>query len=140
MWVDLRHEVDETASRTAHDPGTAAPSPTATPTVAATVHSLWIGDGYTAQSCGAARRLGWECTLDAEHGTGFLSDGVAFDPDNETLADRLPGLPHQEPDVVVVDATDRSSTRTARSSSTPPSPTRSGPSTSPYRWRNRGSP
>ena len=105
MWVDFRHEVDRTASRTAGAPPLSEPAtPTASPTAQEVVRSVWVGDGYTAQSCDAAAELGWECAVDAQQGTGFLSDGTAFDPDNEVLADRLGDLPRQEPDVVVVDA------------------------------------
>lgn len=105
MWVDFRNEVDRTTSRSAQDAGLSGrPGPTPSPTGRATVRSVWIGDGYTAQSCGAAESLGWECTVDAQQGTGFLSDGTVFDPDNEPLAGRLADLPRQEPDVVVVDA------------------------------------
>lgn len=102
MWVDYQHRVDRVAARSrAPEPvpsGTPEPSPTDP------VRSLWIGDGYTAGACGAAQRLGWACQVDAEQGTGFLSDGSVFDPDNQTLGDRLADLPRQEPDVVVVDA------------------------------------
>ncbi|GAA1145857.1 SGNH/GDSL hydrolase family protein [Nocardioides aquiterrae] len=105
MWVDFRHEVDRTASRIAREPALSdPPSPTASPSERAGVRSVWIGDGYTARSCDAATALGWECAVDAQQGTGFLSDGTAFDPDNRVLGGRLDDLPAQEPDVVVVDA------------------------------------
>lgn len=104
-WVDFHREVDRTAARVADAPTAlpdAAPSPS--PTEQATVRSLWIGDGYTAGACGAAAQLGWLCDLDAEQGTGFLSDGTVYDAGNKTLGDRLADLPGREPDVVVVDA------------------------------------
>ena len=105
MWVDFRHEVDRTASRSAQDPGLSErPTPTPSPSGQAPVRSVWIGDGYTARSCDAADDLGWECTVDAQQGTGFLSDGTVFDPDNKPLSGRLADLPREEPDVVVVDA------------------------------------
>ena len=105
MWLDFRREVDRTVSRTADAPAVSdRPSATSSPSGRSEVRSVWIGDGYTAQSCDAAEQLGWECTVDAQQGTGFLSDGTAFDPDNQTLADRLADLPRQQPDVVVVDA------------------------------------
>jgi len=105
MWVDFRHEVDRTTARSAQArPLPEESSPTASPTERAEVRSVWIGDGYTARSCEAAADLGWECAVDAQQGTGFLSDGTAFDPDNRVLAGRLGHLPTREPDVVVVDA------------------------------------
>src|SRR5438105_2926390 len=86
MWVDFRHEVDRTVARAAQAAPSDPPSPSAAPTMApAPVRSQWIGDGYTATACGAARQLGWECTVDAEQATGFLSDGTSFDPDFQVL-------------------------------------------------------
>ena len=113
MWVDFRHQVDETVARAADaappsdvpsDAPTSSPSATATPTADPVVRSLWIGDGYTAQSCPAAKELGWKCRVDAQQGTGFLSDGSSFDADFATVGDRLADLPRKDPDVVVVDA------------------------------------
>lgn len=108
MWVDFRHEVDRTTARSAQaPPPSEESSPTASPSdppEGAVVRSVWVGDGYTARSCAAAAELGWECTVDAQQGTGFLSDGTAFDPGNQVLADRLGDLPGRQPDVVVVDA------------------------------------
>lgn len=111
------------ADATATDPSSDDPSPTTpgdgqstSPTGAATRPvSLWIGDGYTlgvgadspqsGASCLAAAELGWDCVLDAEEGTGFVSDGQLLDPDNQPLIDRLDALdPDLDPDVVVVDA------------------------------------
>ena len=104
MWIDFRARVDE--ATTAVDPGPATPTPTPTPsaTPSATVESLWIGDGYTAESCDTAADLGWECLVNAQRGTGFLRDGSSYDEDYSTLAGRLGELPRREPDVVVVDA------------------------------------
>ena len=117
-YLDFRHKVDDATSAVADDPGRAAPSgsPSDAPTVEPEpVVSLWIGDGYTAgtgadrpetgEACAAATRLGWTCELDAERGTGFLSDGHVFDDSYAALPDRLADLPSSlRPDVVVVDA------------------------------------
>ena len=118
MWVDFRSRVDETAADTASAPRlTPSPEPTAEPTPEPTtpeptpsasaadeVRSLWVGDGYTVTACDTATLLDWTCAVDAERGTGFLSDGTSYDPEFATLGDRLAGLPRAEPDVVVVDA------------------------------------
>ena len=115
MWIDFDNRVEETAAQATDH---AAPLPSDTPTASATeqakVVSLWIGDGYTAgsgatspktgESCVAADELGWTCKLDAERGTGFISDGHAFAPSNDDLAGRLDDLPATAPDVVIVDA------------------------------------
>jgi len=115
LWIDFDRRVEEAtaqaAEQTVSPPSlTASASPTERPAVV----SLWIGDGYTAgsgadrpqtgESCVAAHALGWDCVLDAERGTGFLSDGHAFDPSYDTVGGRLDDLPAAEPDVVVVDA------------------------------------
>lgn len=116
-YVDFRHKVDDATSAAANERGTApSGSPSQAPTVEPEpVVSLWIGDGYTAgsgadrpeagEACVAASRLGWTCELDAERGTGFLSDGHVFDDSYAALPDRLADLPESlRPDVVVVDA------------------------------------
>lgn len=103
LWIDFRGRVDE--ATTGLDVPTATPTiASPTPTPVDEVASLWIGDGYTASSCDAAARLDWACTVDAQRGTGFLSDGSSYDEDFGTLGDRLADLPRQDPDVVVVDA------------------------------------
>lgn len=74
--------------------------------------SLWVGDSYTAgtgadspetaESCLTAEKMGWECVLDAEGGTGFLTDGVVdgFSP----FIKRLPVTAETvDPDIVIVD-------------------------------------
>lgn len=117
MWVDYRARVDEATSGLASDPGpspsrpasagsppTATPREPAEPVEPAEVSSLWIGDGYTRTACDVADLLGWACTVDAQQGTGFLSDGSSFDADFATLGDRVDDLPRRAPDVVVVDA------------------------------------
>lgn len=114
MWLDFRARVDEaTAGLTPSvspspsspaSPRAGSPSLTSTPREPATVRSLWIGDGYTRAACDVADRLDWACTVDAQQGTGFLSDGSSFDNGFATLGDRVDGLPGRQPDVVVVDA------------------------------------
>ena len=108
MWADFNDRVEEDTS--AVDVATPTPSPTPSPTPTSSptrrepVDALFVGDGYTAEACETADRLGWECTVDAQQGTGFLRDGSSFDEDFGTLGDRLRDLPAQQPDVVVVDA------------------------------------
>lgn len=48
--------------------------------------------------------LGWACHVDAQCGTGFVNDGWAASPDNESLIRRLSRHPRTSPDVVVIDA------------------------------------
>jgi hypothetical protein len=105
-WADFRDKVaaatSEPALATTTETATASPSPSASATPdPASVSSLWIGDGYT--TCAAADDLGWTCRLDAEQGTGFLSDGRSFDQRFATLPDRLRTIT-PAPDVVVIDA------------------------------------
>jgi hypothetical protein len=119
-YVNFQHKVDDAATAAeGHQTEPAAPDseqPSAGPTTPAShVVSLWIGDGYTAgsgadtprtgEACVAAKELGWICRLDAEKGTGFLSNGHVYDAANATLPDRLDGpSTGPAPDVVVVDA------------------------------------
>jgi hypothetical protein len=115
-----RETADAGRDTSAVDPSTDDASPstsTTSPSPSGTTRpvSLWIGDGYTlgvgadspqsGASCLAADELGWACELDAEEGTGFVSDGQLLDPDNQPLIDRLDALdPGLDPDVIVVDA------------------------------------
>ena len=122
MLVDFDHRVAQTTAEAEEAPPLptltpdVSPSPSSSPTHSTGPRpvSLWIGDGYTAgagakrshtgEACVAAKDLGWRCELDAERGTGFLSDGSSFDPTYASLGDRIDDLPEQAPDVVVVDA------------------------------------
>jgi hypothetical protein len=78
--------------------------------------ALWVGDSFTAGE-GAlvpaaltyphleSSRLGWACHVDAQNGTGFVSDGHPASPDCAPLIHRLPDdVRRYTADVVIVDA------------------------------------
>ena len=80
------------------------------------VTALWVGDSFT-RGEGAdvpeeqtypylvSARLGWQCHVDAQNGTGFVNDGFLAGPGLAPLIDRLPGTAQQvRADVVIVDA------------------------------------
>ena len=120
-YRDWQQRVDDTVDIARDDAppeasGDPSDSTSASPTTEPdTPVSLWIGDGYTAgvgadspesgASCLAAAELGWTCELDAQEGTGFVSDGQLLDPDSQPLIKRLDDLdPGLQPDVIVIDA------------------------------------
>jgi hypothetical protein len=92
--------------------------PSPTPTSAITPSrpsSLWIGDAFTAgvgaadqahaESCLTAKAMGWTCHVDAESGTGFLSNGQVNSSTFAPVGQRLSRDAHRfDPDVVIVDA------------------------------------
>jgi lysophospholipase L1-like esterase len=78
--------------------------------------ALWIGDSFTAGE-GAfvpasltypflvSERLGWNCRVDAQSGTGFVNDGWLASPGYAPLIRRLrDDLRHHPADVLIVDA------------------------------------
>lgn len=80
------------------------------------VTALWVGDSFT-RGEGAdvpenqtypylvSARLGWQCHVDAQNGTGFVNDGFLAGPGLSALIDRLPGTARQvRADLVIVDA------------------------------------
>jgi len=80
------------------------------------VTALWVGDSFT-RGEGAdvpeeqtypylvSARLGWQCHVDAQNGTGFVNDGFLAGPGLAPLIDRLPGTARRvRADVVIVDA------------------------------------
>ncbi len=78
--------------------------------------ALWVGDSFTLGDAGlvpaaltyphlVSARLGWECHVDAQDGTGFVNDGYAASPDCAPLIQRLPDdVRHVAADIVLVDA------------------------------------
>jgi lysophospholipase L1-like esterase len=77
--------------------------------------ALWVGDSFTAGE-GAwvpasatypylvSARLGWECAVDAQNGTGFTNDGWLAAPDYAPLIQRLADdVRRYAADVVIVD-------------------------------------
>ena len=78
--------------------------------------TLWMGDSFTAgegSGLPAARtyphvvseRLGWQCRVDAQNGTGFVNDGWAASPDHAPLIGRLRDQVHRgDASIVILDA------------------------------------
>jgi hypothetical protein len=91
------------------------PTPTASAKpIAPKPASLWIGDAFTAgvgapnrahaESCLAAKAMGWVCHVDAERGTGYLSTGHVNSPTFAPIGQRLNRDTQRfHPDVVVLD-------------------------------------